>query len=93
MPEATTDEVTVTLVGGPADWRGHTLTYPTSVLDDDVPGAYLISTHTPDRPSDEDPAPRAVYEADADGDPTVWRFRGWLPSAPTDPDPADYPDT
>lgn len=49
------ETVTVTLVGGPPDWAGKTLTYPRSVVYDrpiEEAGAYLISAHPPERGPD-----------------------------------------
>lgn len=86
---ATTDTVTVTLVGGPADWRGRTLPYGPDTLAADEPGAYLISDYPPHREDWEDTSPRAVYTADEDS-PRVWRFRGWFPASVHDPDPSAY---
>lgn len=80
----TETETTVTLVGGPADWRGQThLTSPDST------GTYLISMCTPDREDWEDLDPRAVYTP-RPGAPHLWDFQGWFPSSQHDPEPADY---
>lgn len=87
------DEVTVTLVGGPADWAGKTLQMPRQDVHGrprDEVGAYLISAATPERGPDEDWAPRAVYGPDDDGDPATWTFHGWFPASPSDPPPASY---
>lgn len=80
------DTVTVRLVGGPADWAGKTLALPRGqVLDRPLEevGAYLTSDCTPERGEDEDVDPRAIYEPEDDA--TVWTFRGWFPSSPSDP--------
>ncbi len=80
----------VDLVGGPADWRGRRVAMPVDPDDPGGAGAYLISEHTPPRTEEEDIAPRAVYLPEEGGDPLAWRFRGWLPSSPSDPDPDSY---
>ena len=80
----------VDLVGGPADWRGRRVAMPVDPDDPGGAGAYLISEHTPPRTEEEDIAPRAVYLPDEGGDPLVWRFQGWFPASPSDPDPDSY---
>lgn len=84
MTDTSTSEITVTLVGGPADWRGrtHLVTGPGT-------GTHLISSCTPHREDWEDPAPRAVYTP-RDGEPSEWEFVGWFPASQHDPAPADY---
>ena len=80
-------QMAVTLVGGPPDWAGKTLTLHADANLE--VGAALISSYPPPRDEWEDPAPRAIYDPDPD-EPTVWRFRGWFPASPTDPDPGSY---
>jgi hypothetical protein len=85
----TEPNVEVRLVGGPPDWDGKTMSMPESVVygPREMSGTYLITAHPPERPEDEDPDPRAVYLPDSDGDPTVWRFRGWFPASASDAEP------
>ncbi|MBV2367124.1 hypothetical protein [Streptomonospora nanhaiensis] len=86
-------EMSVLLVGGPADWSGRRVQMPVPADPADA-GAYLISSHTPDRGDGQDEAvdidPRAVYTPDDHGDLAVWHFRGWFPADPRDPAPEDY---
>ena len=76
------ETVTVTLVGGPPDWAGKTLTYPAGT--DLEAAAAVISAYQPPRRPWEDPAPRAIYDPDPDGPVTTWYFRGWFPAGVDD---------
>lgn len=85
------DTVEVRFLGGPEDWRGHVERYPRSDVFGEDPGAWVISDHPPPRDmATEDIDPRAVYEPDEGGDPTVWIFRGWSPPGAGDPPPGWY---
>lgn len=84
MNTNTETEPVVTLVGGPADWRGQ----PHLATSSDT-GTYLISTCTPDREDWEDCAPRAVYMP-REGSPELWDFQGWFPASGGDPAPEAY---
>ncbi|WP_019635048.1 hypothetical protein [Actinomadura atramentaria] len=81
---STTQTVTVTLVGGPADWRGRELEMPRGDVygcpREDV-GAYLVTAHPPERGEGHDPDPRADYSPalDESSPRTVWQFWGWVP--------------
>lgn len=79
-----TSEITVTLVGGPADWRGRT-----HLVTGRGTGTHLISSCTPHREDWEDTDPRAVYTP-RDGNPSKWDFRGWFPASASDPAPEAY---
>ena len=79
-----TSEITVTLVGGPADWRGRT-----HLVTGRGTGTHLISSCTPHREDWEDTDPRAVYTP-RDGEPNQWDFQGWFPASAHDPDPEAY---